>query len=714
MTHDGAGKPHAAAPADGVADVPFAAGGAPAGGIEAGSEREEALFHPHPGETPEQVDARWLREVYQGSHAPQLTARAVITGMVLGGVLALSNLYVGLKAGWALGVAITACIASYSLWSGLVAARLARTPLSLLESNCMQATASSAGFSTVSIMVSALPAYLILTGVRVHPLWLVAWTFFLALLGLALAVPLKRMMINREQLAFPSAIAAAQTLRGLHQRGTQALRQARALFWGMAAGAAWEFAGGNTFRWWKLPRLPQSITPGGTLLGHPLADYTIGLELSSVSMAAGALIGLRTTAWMLVGSTVNYLLVVPYLLRSGALEAVDAGLIARSFSLWAGAALMITASLTSVLLQWNVVLRGGRQLGAVFGGVLSDVRARRAGGRLARPVSGAGGDMPGTPSSDPLAGIEVPGSWSAVGVVVAGAGAVAVGKLAFGIVPWLSIVGIAFAIVVVLVACRATGETDIAPVGDMGKMVQLAYGGLARGNVATNVMGASLATTAAASGSDLLTNLKCGYLLGANPRKQFVAQALGVLVGTSVAVAAFAVLVRQPGVLGSETLPAPAARSWQVMAELCTSGVGVLGWSAKWGLLLGILFGALLPLLETAYPKRVRWFPSAFGLGLGLVLYFSNSAAMFAGSLAAWLVCARPSKGRRGVHGTGGQRAHRGGEPVGRTAGRDGGSGMDAVRIAPSQRSRAAAARPLGPARVTGDRRWRGRRRPQT
>jgi uncharacterized oligopeptide transporter (OPT) family protein len=73
------------------------------------------------------------------------------------------------------------------------------------------------------------------------------------------------------------------------------------------------------------------------------------------------------------------------------------------------------------------------------------------------------------------------------------------------------------------------------------------------------------------------------------------------------------------------------------MAELCTSGVGVLGWTAKWGLLLGILVGMLVPLLETAYPKRAHWCPSAFGLGLGLVLYFSNSAAMFAGSLAAWI-----------------------------------------------------------------------------
>ena len=41
-----------------------------------------------------------------------------MTGMVLGGVMALSNLYVGFKTGWGLGVTITACILAYALFSG--------------------------------------------------------------------------------------------------------------------------------------------------------------------------------------------------------------------------------------------------------------------------------------------------------------------------------------------------------------------------------------------------------------------------------------------------------------------------------------------------------------------------------------------------------------------------------------------------------------------
>lgn len=51
----------------------------------------------------------------------QLTWRAVLMGAsLLGAVLSLTNLYIGLKAGWGFGVAITACILSYAIIGGLV------------------------------------------------------------------------------------------------------------------------------------------------------------------------------------------------------------------------------------------------------------------------------------------------------------------------------------------------------------------------------------------------------------------------------------------------------------------------------------------------------------------------------------------------------------------------------------------------------------------
>ena len=69
--------------------------------------------------TPEEIERHWFEKVYAGDHVKQLTVRSVITGMLLGGLMALSNLYVSLKSGWSLGVTVTAAILAFGIWSGI-------------------------------------------------------------------------------------------------------------------------------------------------------------------------------------------------------------------------------------------------------------------------------------------------------------------------------------------------------------------------------------------------------------------------------------------------------------------------------------------------------------------------------------------------------------------------------------------------------------------
>src|SRR5207244_10275682 len=183
--------------------------------------------------TPEEIERQWLEQVYRGrgDRMRQLTWRAVLMGSVLGGLLALTNLYIGLKAGWGFGVAITACILSYAIWTALHRLGLARTPMTILENNCMQSTASSAGYSTGGTLISAFAAYMLLNDSTLPLPTMIAWVFFLSVLGVTMAVPMKRQMINLEQLRFPSGIAAAEPLRALHAVGDTGMRSARALAW---------------------------------------------------------------------------------------------------------------------------------------------------------------------------------------------------------------------------------------------------------------------------------------------------------------------------------------------------------------------------------------------------------------------------------------------------------------------------------------------------
>jgi len=207
---------------------------------------DEPKASPHvAGAAVEDVEMKWYREVYQGDSMKQLTLRSVIMGGFLGGFMSLSNLYIGLKTGWALGVAITSCILSFAIWKTLrlLLPFLFKSDMTILENNCMQSTASSAGYSTGGTMVSAISAYLIITGVHMSWQILTLWTIFLAMLGVFIAIPMKRQMINIEQLKFPSGIAAAETLKSLNAKGAEASDKAKAmglagLFGGLIAFSA--------------------------------------------------------------------------------------------------------------------------------------------------------------------------------------------------------------------------------------------------------------------------------------------------------------------------------------------------------------------------------------------------------------------------------------------------------------------------------------------
>ncbi|MBI3544128.1 MAG: OPT/YSL family transporter [Deltaproteobacteria bacterium] len=565
-------------------------------------------------------ELEWYKNVYQGDNMPQLTWRAVIMGSILGAVMALSNLYVGLKTGWGLGVVVTACILSYSIYKTLMAVfpKWFPTEMSILENNCMQSTASSAGYSTGSTIVSAIAAYLMITGKHIPFGVLSWWTFFLAALGVFLAIPMKRQMVNIEQLKFPTGIAAAETLKSLHSTGKVAVRKARALGYSGVVGAVVTWcrdAGKPAFLNFpsNVPLFPWASKV--TMEGIPLMKWTISLEMSTIMIAAGAIIGFKVCWSMLLGATLNYAVLAPWMVRLGAISGDPAKMGYRAivaWSTWAGAGMMVTTGLLHFAMQWKTVARA-------FSGVTSIF---------------SGGRDENDPN-DPLARIEVPGSWFLAGAVLSGLGCVVMLKLCFGAKIWWGVVAVLMTFFLSVVACRATGESDITPIGAMGKITQLFFGAVAPSNIVTNLMTACVTSGAAISSADLLTDLKSGYLLGANPRKQFIAQFLGIFSGTLVVVPAFYLLVPTAESLGTDKWPAPAAQVWATVAKLLANGVHSLHPTAQASLLIGGLIGVVLPLLEMAFPKFEKFIPSAMGLGLSMVIPFFNSLSMFIGSFIA-------------------------------------------------------------------------------
>jgi len=566
--------------------------------------------------TPEEIERQWYDQVYtgRGDRMAQLTWRAVLMGSALGGVLSLTNLYIGLKAGWGFGVAITACILSYAIWTALHRAGIARTPMTILENNCMQSTASSAGSSTGGTLISAFAAYMLITGGTLPLPTLLAWVFFLAVLGVTMAIPMKRQMINVEQLRFPSGIAAAETLRALHSVGDKGMRSARALGWaGLIAAAGKLWADGLVLVSAKLAPWMIGTWIGALnqrVFGPAWMGRTVMLSWEPMFIAAGAITGLHVCWSMLLGSVTAWMIFAPLLQHRGVIEGAGYAAIVQ-WTLWAGVACMVSSSLLSFAMQWRTALRAFTDLGAMFGG------------------RGA---------NDPVAAIEAPASWFVAGQIVGFAGLAWLGHRTLGMPYWETAVAVVLSFVLALVACRVTGETDTTPVGAMGKITQLTFGALRPGNTSVNLMSANVTAAAASSSADLLTDLKSGYLLGAHPRKQFLAQLAGIFVGTVVTVLSFRLLVPDASVLGTDQFPAPAAQTWRAVALALSEGIYSLGAVKTWCVVGGAVVGIVLTVLPRILPSHRHLVPSPSGVGLAWTFHWYYGLLFFLGGLLGWWV----------------------------------------------------------------------------
>ncbi len=569
----------------------------------------EARPAPHESDT----EARWIAETYQ-PNARQMTLRVALAGMALGGVMCVSNLYVFFKAGWSMGVTITAGILAFALFKALHGLRLVREPLSVLENNVLTTVASGAGYMTGGGNMAAFGALLMVTTLRPDALSMMLWFGVIAALGVFTAIPIKRQLINKEGLAFPTGTATAETLRAIHgvQSGGEGARQARWLAWSSIFAAVL-----TAFRALKTPwmpfNLPEKLLTGATLAGKPLTAWSLAPTTELVLVGAGGLMSLRTVVSIFVGSIFTYAILAPALVEQGLVATASYKAIVN-WTVWPGASLLVASGITSFLLDWRSVARSFAGLSRLFGG-----------GR-ARAV-------------DPMDAIECPGWWFPAGYVLLAPVAVLLMSALFEIPVWAAILAVPLAILMGFIAARVTGETDVTPTKALGPVTQIFYGAITPGNVPGNIMSANVTGGIGLHAADLLTTIKTGWLLGGSPRAQFWAQLLGVAAGAAFIVPLFHVLFPDPSVLGGDEWPAPSCVVWASVSEAFGKGLSALdpkAWNAIW---IGLALGVALALLEKFSPKRLKpWVPSPAGLGIAMVMPGYNGVAMFVGGVLAELL----------------------------------------------------------------------------
>lgn len=255
----------------------------------------------------------------------------VATGyaFLIGSVLGLANIYLGLKLGFVVGVALLTVFAlggSAQFWM-----RVSGSPqvFSKVDYACFQSLASAMSYGAGTVLATAFSALVLADAMPDKP-WLIAfWMSGICVLGCLVAFPFRSLMLRAHP--FPSGKIAAQSAKVLLEGKSMAL-----FFGWFTASGIWTLVKNLTD---KIPEM---------LLGF----RGWGAGSSTMLWGLGAILGLRTCLSMLLGAVFAFEL----------LPLVWEGHSDRTGQ-WLAVSMMVSASLADLLRQ--ALQRDPRSKGAL-------------------------------------------------------------------------------------------------------------------------------------------------------------------------------------------------------------------------------------------------------------------------------------------------------------------------------------------------------------
>jgi uncharacterized oligopeptide transporter (OPT) family protein len=592
--------------------------------------------------TREQKDRWWLEKVFRGD-MPQLTLRSMITGFLLGGILSATNLYVGAKTGWTLGVGITSVVLAFAMFKILT--RMGAQDMTILENNAMQSIATAAGYMT-GPLISGMAAYMIIQNTTV-PWWqMMTFNVVLSLMGVLVAFPMKRRFINEEQQPFPEGRAAGVVLDTLYSsQASIGMFKARALaIAALIAGGLKFISGENIMTWlqtglfklkgaWHLPEhidawyyslAEKGVVPVPKLANVDIRQLGLSPTMDLALFGAGGLMGIRAASSLMLGMIINFVFLVPWMISLGEIPPRADGTFSRihvvnNWALWWGISIMVVAALTSLFAKPQVILSAFKGFG----------RRKDAG-------------------NDVLKHIELPLWISFVGVPIIAVIGVFLMNRWFGVRWDLGLMAVPLILVLAMIAANSTALTSITPTGSLSKIPQFLFGSIDPGHPPTNVMTALMCVEVSSNSSNLLMDIKPGYMLGAKPRQQAIGHCIGIIAGALASTPLFYLLFLsewKPGQsimdnMITDQFSFPSAMQWKGVSDLVqavfSEGRSPIVHSAIVAMLVAAVVGLVLEVIRIA--SKYRFPISPLAIGLGVVVTPDSTMAMFGGALFFWLL----------------------------------------------------------------------------
>ncbi|KAI4201508.1 MAG: hypothetical protein LQ348_001645 [Seirophora lacunosa] len=164
---------------------------------------------------------------HRAEQAQNFTIRGVLVGLAIGVVICFSNTYFGLQTGWVSGMTMPAALIGFAFFKTI--AKHIDLPFTPVENVLVQTVAGAVGTMPLGCgFVGVMPALNFLLKPNENgPLQLPAgklilWSLGICFFGVVFAVPLRKEVIIREKLKFPSGTATALIISVLHGDGDDA------------------------------------------------------------------------------------------------------------------------------------------------------------------------------------------------------------------------------------------------------------------------------------------------------------------------------------------------------------------------------------------------------------------------------------------------------------------------------------------------------------
>jgi uncharacterized oligopeptide transporter (OPT) family protein len=562
---------------------------------------------------------------------PEITWQSVVGAILVSTIISLAYPYIVLKLGMGPNVSVLAAFLG-ALFLGVTAR--ATKGQNAVQNNVIQSAATSAASTAFMCVVAAAFGYLAMNEsvpveaqVHIGPWQMFFWLTCSGAIGVFFSALFRKYFIDDPQMIFADGVAAAETINVLDEAsgdgggrigtlGIAAAVGAVVAFFrdGYAVLATWNFAG----------------------------RFAIGMEWNVLSIGTGMLIGINVGLSMLLGTAVvwyfgptildmagqhivlsnvapQYVEQVRTLIAPGvALTAEQTqflaqhgGLamkyinqshfsIAMMWFMWPATAIMVTAALTAVLLQWKSLVTMFKGLKTAKGAVVTreDVSLRTV-------------ILMSLLFTFLLAVFQY---------------------LNFDLPIWQTIAAVVLGLPLILVGVRVLGETNNGPVSLMANSVQVIFRAFSP-LIGHNLVAAGMSGNINSQGEGLMQVYRTGKLVGSTPRILTWVQFWAVGIGAAAVAIMYPILTNRYR-LGEE-LVAPTGLKLSNMAVLMSKGIAAFPPGALEWTIIAAIAGVVITLLKVL--KGWSWLPSAAGFGFALILPGTLNLAVGIGAVIGWL-----------------------------------------------------------------------------